>query len=25
LKLYNGIPTENWTPVTALRRQSPNH
>ena len=25
LNFYYGNPTENWTPVTALRRQSPNH
>ena len=25
LNFFVGNPTENWTPVTALRRQSPNH
>ena len=25
LDLYIGNPTENWTPVTALRRPGPNH
>jgi len=25
LNFSNGIPTENWTPVSALRRPRPNH